>query len=123
MRIKYRIFVVFSCIYTKNTVIESRFITPEPAKTASIVLKMLEPLLGRGHTLWMDKFYKCPEFARQLKIQHSTDCVGTLKLNRKNIPEEVKDKKLKKGEIIERHSGPVKVLKWCDKRSVAMVST
>jgi hypothetical protein len=70
----------------------------------------------------MDNFYNSPELAKQLKIQHSTDCAGTLKLNRKNVPKEVRDK-LKKGEIIERHSAPVTELKWCDKRSVTMVLT
>ena len=64
----------------------------------------------------MESFYNSPELARQLKIEHSTDCVGTLKLNRKNVPKEVNDKKLKKGETILRYSGPVK-------RSVTMVST
>ena len=52
-----------------------------------------------------------PELARNLKIEHSSDCVGTLKLNRKNVPKEVKDKRLEKGEIIARYSGPVTVLK------------
>jgi hypothetical protein len=66
----------------------------------------------------MDNFYNSPELTRQLKIEHSTDCVWTLKLNR---TKEVKDK-LKNAEIA-RHSGPVTVLKWCDKRSVTMMST
>jgi hypothetical protein len=35
---------------------------------------------------------------------------------------EVNDKKPKKGKTIVRHSGPVTVLKWCDKRSLTMVS-
>jgi hypothetical protein len=35
----------------------------------------------------------------------------------------VKDKKMEKGEIIARYSGPVTLLKWCDKRNVTMVST
>jgi len=69
-----------------------------------------------GALQWQKKFW-------QLKTEHSTDCVGTLKLNRKSIPKEVKDKKLEKGEIIARHSGPVTVLKWRDKRIVTMVST
>ena len=46
-----------------------------------------------------------------------------LKLNRKNVPKELKDKKLEKGEIIARYLGPVRVLKWRDKRNVTMVST
>jgi len=73
--------------------------------------------------LWVDNFFSSPDLARKLKIEHSTDCAGTLKLNRKNIPKEVKYKKLEKGEIIARHSGPVTVLKWLDKRNVTMVST
>ena len=35
----------------------------------------------------------------------------------------MKDKKLEKGKIIARHSGPVTVLKWRDKRNITMVST
>jgi hypothetical protein len=75
----------------EKIVIESSLITPETPKIASIVLKLLKPLLCHGHTLWKDNFYNSPELARQLKIQHSTDCVGTLKLNRKNVPKKVKE--------------------------------
>jgi hypothetical protein len=35
----------------------------------------------------------------------------------------VKTKKLKKGETVCQHSGPVTVLKWCDKKIVSMIST
>jgi len=112
------------CKYTgKNTVLQSILITLDTPKTTAAVLELLEPLFGRTHTLWIDSFFNSPELARKLKIEHSTDCVGTLKLNRKNVPEEVKDKKLEKGEIIARHSGPVTVLKLCDNRNVMMVST
>ena len=104
-------------------VLQSSLITPDTPKTAVVVLELLEPLFGRGHTLWIDNFFNSPELAWKLKIKPSTDCAGTLKLNRKNVPKEVKDKKLEKGEIIARHSGSVTVLKWCDKRNVTMVST
>jgi len=80
-------------------------------------------LFGRGHTLWIENFFNRPELARKQKIKHSTDCDGTLKLNRKNIPKEVKDKKLEKGQIKARYLGPVTVLKWRDKRNVTLVST
>jgi len=111
-------------VYTgKNMVLQSSLITPDTPKTAAVVLELLEPLFGRGHMLRIDNFFSSPELARKLKIEHSTDCVGTLKLNRKNIPKEVKDKKLEKGEIIARYLGPVTVLKWRDKRNVTIVST
>jgi len=85
-------------VYTgKNAVLQSVLITPDTPKTAAIVLELLEPLFGRGHTLWIDNFFNSPEFARKLKIKHSTDCVGTLKLSKKNIHKEVEDKKLEKG--------------------------
>jgi len=101
-------------VYTgKITVLQSSLITPDTSETAAVVLELLEPLFGRGHTLWIDDFFSSPELARKLKIEHSTDSVGTLKLNRKIVPKEVNDKKLEKGEITARHLGPVTVLKWC----------
>ena len=99
----------------KNTVLQSSLITPDTPKTAAVVLELLKLLFCHGHMLWIDNFFSSPELARKLKIEHSADCVGTLKLNRKNVPKEVKDKKLEKGEIIPRHSGPLTVLKWRDK--------
>ena len=68
-------------------------------------------MFGRGHTLRNENLFNSLELARKLKIEHSTDCAGTLKLNRKNVPKKVKDKKLEKGEIIPRYLGPVTVIK------------
>ena len=65
--------------------------------------------------LWMDNFCNSPALAQRLKIL-KTDCVGSLRLSRKDVPERVKEKKLKKGELVAPHSGPVSVLKWKDKR-------
>jgi len=81
-------------------VLQSSLITPDTPKIAAVVLELLKPLFVRGYTLWIENFFTSPELARKLKIENSTDCVGTLKLNRKNIPKEVKDKKLEKGDII-----------------------
>ena len=52
-----------------------------------------------------------------------TDCVGTLRLSRKDVPQRVKEKKLNKGEMVAQHSGPLSVLKWKDKKEVTMIST
>ena len=111
-------------VYTgKNTVLQSSLITPDTPKTAAAVLELLELLFGCGCTLLVDNFFSSQELARKPKFKHSTDCVGTLKLNRKNVPKEMKDMKLEKGEIISRHSGPVTVLKWHEKSAITMVST
>ena len=106
----------------KDTVFQAAFISGDTNKTATIVLSRVEPLLKKGHTLWMDNFYNSSSLAQRLKSL-KTDCVGTLRLSRKNVPQKVKDKKLKKGELVAQHSGPVSVLKWKDKREVTMIST
>jgi predicted amidophosphoribosyltransferase len=67
-------------------------ILPETPKTAAVVMKVPDTLLSHGHILWMVNFYNSPELARQLKIENCAACVGTLKLNRKNVPKEVNEK-------------------------------
>ena len=69
------------------------------------MLSLVEPLLKKGRTLWMDNFYNSPALAQRLKLK--TDCVGTLCLSRKYVPQRVKEKKLKKGELVAQHSGLV----------------
>ena len=96
--------------------------TSETNKTTAIVVTLLENFLGRGHTVWLDNFYNSPDLARFLKSKN-TDCVGTLRPNRKNVPPLVKDKKLKRGEHCAQHSGDVAVLMWQDKKRVTMIST
>ena len=59
----------------------------------------------------MDNFYNSPALAQRLKTL-KTDCVGTRRLSRKDVPQRVKEKKLKKGELLAQHSGPVSFLKW-----------
>jgi hypothetical protein len=78
--------------------------------------------MKQGWSVWMDNFYNSPSLART-PITHKTDCVGTLNLNRKNVPPNVKNTKLKKGEIVAQHCGPVSVTKWCNKKNVTMIST
>jgi hypothetical protein len=65
-------------VYTgKNTALQSSLITPDTPKTAAVVLELLEPWFGRGHMLSIDNFFSSPELARKLRIEHSTDCVGS----------------------------------------------
>ena len=111
-------------VYTgKNTVLQSSLIIQDTPKTAPVVLELLDPLFGGEHMLWIDNFFSRSELSRKLKIEHSTDCIGTLKLKRKNVPKEAKDKKLEKGETTATNSVPVTVLKWRDKINETTVST
>jgi len=77
-------------IYTgKDTVFQTSFILGDTNKTAAIVLSLVEPLLKKGRTLWMDNFYNSPALAQRLKTL-KTDCVGTLHLSRKDVPQRVR---------------------------------
>ena len=70
--------------------------------------------------LWMDNFYNSPALAERLNSL-KTDCVGTLRLSRKDVPQRVNQKKLKEGELVAEHSGLVSVLKWKDKKEVTVI--
>jgi len=103
-------------------VFQTALISGDTNKPAAIVLSLVEPLLEKGRTLSMDNFYNSTAPAQRLKTL-KTYCVGTLHLSRKDVPQRVKEKKLKKGELVAKHSGPVSVLKWKDKKDVTMIST
>ena len=75
------------------------FISGDTNKTATIVLSLVEPLLKKGCMLWMDNLYSLPALAERLKSL-KTDCVRTLRLSKKDVPQTVKEKKLKKGELV-----------------------
>ena len=70
-------------IYTgKDTIISSPLSESLNNKTSELVMQLVNPLLGKGYTLWMDNYYNSPLLVAVLK-KHRTDCVGTLRLNRK----------------------------------------
>ncbi|KAE9521286.1 hypothetical protein AGLY_018305 [Aphis glycines] len=89
---------------------------------SKVVLHLMSEKLENGHSLYMDNFYNSFDLATSL-IQKNTYCTGTLRINRKNTPVEVKQAKLKKGENIARYSNGVVIGKWRDKREVAYIST
>jgi len=72
-------------------------------------------LAGKGALVVDRQFYNSPALAQRLKIL-KTDCVGTLRLSRKDVPQRVKEKKLKIGELVAQHSAPVSFLKWKEKK-------
>ena len=64
--------------------------------TAAVVLRLVEPICGLGHHMYMDNLYTSPVLFRELRFRGFEVC-GTLRLNRREIPLEAKGK-LEKGE-------------------------
>ncbi|XP_046402046.1 piggyBac transposable element-derived protein 4-like [Ischnura elegans] len=91
-------------------------------KSSKIVVHLMEPLFSKGYNLWMDNFYNSPYLASLLQ-KNGVNVAGTLRLSRKNVPLSVKAKTLKKGEVIAYESNGIMVMKWRDKRDVAMISS
>lgn len=89
---------------------------------SDVVMNLMAEKLNNGHALYMDNFYNSFDLATKL-IQQNTYCTGTLRLDRKNTPKEIKQAKLMKGETVARYSQGVVIGKWKDKREVAYIST
>lgn len=87
-----------------------------------VVLHLMEGMLGRGHTLYMDNYYNSFILASKL-LRRDTYCTGTLRADRKHNPAAVKSAVLKTGETISNYSEGVMVGKWKDKRVVMYLST
>lgn len=93
----------------------------EPIATR-IVLALSDTLLNKGHCLFLDNFYNSPDLAEKL-VKQRTDCVGTMRINRRGIPEEIKTIKLAKGETIAMFRKKQMIMKWLDKKYITMIST
>ena len=80
------------------------------------VLKLLEGLEHRGHHIYMDNYYTSLALFQDLRRLGFGAC-GTVRVNRRGVPQSMKSK-LQKGEIISENA-----LKWMDKRPVTMLTT
>lgn len=90
--------------------------------SARVVLALSDNLLDKGYCLYLDNFYTSPNLVDKL-LRRRTDCVGTMRLTRKGVPEEIKSKKLEKGQTIAMYRRKQMLLKWKDKKDILMVST
>ncbi|XP_041969238.1 piggyBac transposable element-derived protein 4-like [Aricia agestis] len=98
---------------------------PSPGIVNTLVLRLLDGLEHRGHTVWMDNYYNSPTLARELKSR-GLDCVGTLRLNRQFVPTELANltkKDLGVGQMLGCTSGDVDLMVWRDKNIVPFIST
>ncbi|XP_068095881.1 piggyBac transposable element-derived protein 4-like [Hyperolius riggenbachi] len=106
---------------------KDRLLQPEgcPAymgTNGKIVVGLISPLLNKGYHLYLDNFYTSVPLFKFLFDAQTVAC-GTLRANRKGLPEEVVHKKLKKGEMCSLRSSELLVMKYKDKRDVLMLTT
>ena len=62
-----------------STDTETDTVSAETVKTTQIVVKLVQPLFGLGHSLWMDNYYNSPDLCLMLK-ENKINVAGTLRL-------------------------------------------
>lgn len=91
--------------------------------SGSVVVTLAKPLLKEGRILVADNWYSSIPLATYLK-KENTDYCGTLKVTRKGLPDQVKTKKLKKGEVVGMiNNDGIRIMKYKDKKDIYMIST
>ena len=93
--------------------------------TKNVVMTLLEPLLGKGHVVYMDNYYTSPDLVAELKIA-GTGVTGTVRANRKHLPPNIKtvSNGLKKGEPAQYwKTDHMTALAWHDVKRVHVLSS
>ncbi|KAK1125280.1 hypothetical protein K0M31_020471 [Melipona bicolor] len=108
-------------VYSEADMIMSEDIPSKSiGKSGQVVMTLLEPYLGKGHTLVTDNWYSSPSLFLELH-KNLTNAYGMVRKDRLGIPE--LNKKLNKGEYVFYSIKNVLALKWMGEREVWMIST
>nr|CAH7752477.1 unnamed protein product [Callosobruchus chinensis] len=90
--------------------------------SARVVLELSNNLLDKGYCLFLDNYYTSVDLAEKLS-QRRTDCVGTMRINRKGVPKDLKEKKLARGDTFALFRKKLMLLKYKDKKEIIMISS
>ncbi|KAK6185790.1 hypothetical protein SNE40_007943 [Patella caerulea] len=96
--------------------------TDDRPASSKVVLDLANDLLGLGYNIFIDNWYSSPELFYELK-QHNTNVCGTVRLNRRNMPADLRNIRLQKGDIAIRSGEGILCLVWKDKKDVKILST
>ncbi|KAK2575211.1 hypothetical protein KPH14_002631 [Odynerus spinipes] len=88
----------------------------------NVVIELSKSIIDKGYTLFLDNWYSSPNLFLKLH-QRKTNVIGTVRNNRKNVPQDLHKCILKKGEFVWRSCNNLMALRWKDKRDVYMLST
>lgn len=108
------IYIIKTILYTGKSTEKSN---EDCTSTTFIVLKLCEKLLHKGYCLIMDNYYNSPELC-DLLLASRTDVYGTLRCNRKGLPDGLRKTKLKKDEAVCWVKEGIVVMNWCDKKNL-----
>ena len=88
-----------------------------------VVVTLAKCYFDEGKTVVTDNFYTSIPLAHTL-LARRTHLVGTVRVNRKGLPDDIRHAKLKKGEALARHSQDgIVIMQWHDKMDVVVLTT
>ena len=88
-----------------------------------VVCTLSQPLSGKNHTLYCDRFYTSPELAVELEKQ-GTVLTGTIMTNRRGLPPALKGRvSIRRGDTHAYRNSRLLLLQWKDKRLITVLTT
>lgn len=94
--------------------------SPDAGVSAKVIQSLMQPYLGKNHVVYMDNWYSSPSLFDWLYTENTGAC-GTVRVDRAGLP--CLPKKMKKGEVVVRHTATMIAVRWRDRRCVTMLST
>ena len=91
-------------------------------KSGDVVVRLTSPLFGYGYHMYTDNFYTSIPFAMHLYSQR-TYLTETTRSKRVGLPEPVKRKLAKKGDVVSYRRGPLLACAFEDRKHVVILST
>lgn len=122
---KYGIKLYFVCESNSGYVLNMEVYTGKDGDDfaiAPLMERLLHDYFSKGHTVFMDRFYTSPTLIDFL-WDRDTLGVGTVMLNRKEMPKSLTTTTLKRGEMTFRHRPHIMACKWKDTRDVVILSS
>ncbi|XP_041473210.1 piggyBac transposable element-derived protein 4-like [Lytechinus variegatus] len=87
-----------------------------------IVMDVASNYLNCGHHIYMDNLFSSPSLYEEL-VANQTGACGTLRANRRGVPDAIKVHKPKKGdEPLVLKEGELAFISWADKRPVKLIT-
>ena len=87
-----------------------------------VVSKLTASLANKNHWVFFDNYFSGVQLATDLLAKKIYSC-GTVRINRRGFPEDLKKLKLRRGESQVRQQGNLTAAVWQDKKQVAFLST
>jgi hypothetical protein len=82
----------------------------------AIVMELMEPYLQNGHTVFIDNWFTSPSLFLNL-AEKKTNAVGTVRVDRKNMPQQFQVNKMGKGETKVVYSHKMMALQCMDRKT------